>query len=78
MPGLIKMALNLGKEIVNAASSTIKTGKTLSDEDITQKRRDICSKCEYLIKEDLRCSVCGCYLQFKTKVAAAKCPKGKW
>ena len=78
MPNLIKMALNLGKEVVNVATNAAATGKTLAEDKVITERREICNKCEHLLKEDMRCNLCGCYLIFKTKIAAAKCPKGKW
>lgn len=45
--------------------------------DLAEERLAICVKCEYLLPNST-CSLCGCFMQAKTKVAGAECPKGKW
>lgn len=37
-----------------------------------------CSNCELLYKPTHTCKACGCFMLVKTKMAYAKCPKGKW
>ena len=78
MPNIFDLALNLAKEATSIAANTIKTGQTLVDDSTIKQRRSICTDCEHFLKEELRCGICGCYLQFKTKFAVSKCPKGKW
>ena len=48
------------------------------DKAISKKRQEICNGCEYRKKLLNRCSVCGCFLSFKTKLLSAECPVGKW
>ena len=49
----------------------------LHDQDIIDKRWDICQGCEFLTDKN-RCQKCGCFMSVKTKVATASCPIGKW
>jgi hypothetical protein len=58
--------------------------------DKKQKQRlDICNGCEFkrndfklfnviLWKRKAQCKVCKCFLDAKTKIDFASCPKGKW
>ena len=48
----------------------------LYDQDIIDKRREICDGCEF--KLGLNCKKCGCFIKAKTRVATASCPVGKW
>lgn len=47
-------------------------------EDISNNRYDICLQCPELIKATKQCKKCGCFMNIKTKLEAAKCPIGKW
>ena len=46
----------------------------------TEKRRDICRKCEHqkIIIGARFCDICGCAIWGKTLLKAEKCPEGKW
>ncbi|MAH50982.1 hypothetical protein CMI37_34515 [Candidatus Pacearchaeota archaeon] len=48
----------------------------LHDQEVIDKRWDICKGCEFL--NDNKCEKCGCYMKVKTRVATARCPVGKW
>ena len=48
----------------------------LYDQDIIDKRREICDGCEF--KMGLNCTKCGCFIKAKTRVATVACPVGKW
>ena len=48
----------------------------LHDQDIIDKRWDICKGCEFLNND--KCDKCGCFMKVKTRVATARCPIGKW
>ena len=41
-------------------------------------RMTICNQCEHLEQKKKVCNVCGCFMEFKTKIPTAKCPLGKW
>jgi hypothetical protein len=41
------------------------------------KRLAICNRCPYRTRDN-RCTLCGCFVRAKTKVATEKCPNGYW
>lgn len=52
--------------------------KVLSDENIINKRLDVCAGCPELIQLTKQCKQCGCFMNLKTKLQNATCPLGKW
>ena len=50
----------------------------LHDQDIIDKRMEICNGCEFLFKPTGSCKKCGCFVSKKTRVATVACPIGKW
>lgn len=58
------------------ALGILKGDPAFSTEELETKRLSICSSCPNMIKN--RCSVCGCNMKMKVKLAEAKCPKGFW
>jgi len=78
----------LAKTVAQVAKTLVKEGKFLNKN--PEVRMNICMKCECfhnrrcsrdLCKEDKARGIkggCGCYLDAKTKLEAATCPKGKW
>lgn len=49
-----------------------------ASEELFKQRLDICLSCDKLIKLTKQCSMCGCFMPQKTKLAHASCPDGKW
>jgi transcription elongation factor Elf1 len=47
-------------------------------DEVAHERLSICSLCEHFEKDSVRCKICGCYLNIKTKWASESCPIGKW
>ncbi len=49
------------------------------DEDIINKRWDLCKDCEFLLFKS-NCKKCGCFMKAKVRVASASCPLNppKW
>lgn len=47
-----------------------------------EERYLICQKCDDFDQSKFngtgQCKICGCAMAVKTKLASAKCPKGKW
>ena len=66
------------KTIKDSTIGWWKTGKFITPEKLENERNDICSKCEHLIKDSGRCSICGCYTKYKAKFIYSKCPLNKW
>ena len=51
----------------------IKEKYRLSDE-----RMAICNECEHLEQQSKKCKMCGCFMEYKTKLPYVSCPIGKW
>ena len=49
----------------------------IDDEEVLQKRWDICNRCEFLTKNH-RCLKCKCFMRLKTRMGKMKCPIDKW
>lgn len=43
-----------------------------------KRRLDICLSCEHLKKLARQCSLCGCFIDMKTKYTESECPGEKW
>jgi len=77
-PPMSQMVQNVGQSIVRNIHS-VATGNPLNvDESEKSRRLSICNSCEFYIKDQERCSKCGCYMAVKTYLKAEKCPVGKW
>ena len=46
--------------------------------EVYDARMSLCLSCPELIKITSQCKKCGCFMNLKTKIEAAKCPIGKW
>jgi hypothetical protein len=53
-----------------------KTKKT--EKDVSESRFSVCIQCPELIPVVNQCKKCGCFMEIKTKLDAAKCPLDKW
>lgn len=51
--------------------------KKVSNE-VTDQRLAICKECPYLLQLSTQCKKCGCFMNAKARLEAAKCPIGKW
>jgi len=49
-----------------------------ADKEVAILRMQTCLSCPELIKISHQCKKCGCFMDIKTKLSAAKCPIGKW
>ena len=79
-PGLLKMAMN----VLQTAMAVAKAGGSiLVSPEVQQERFRICLDCPELWLPEggrggARCFACGCFIQLKTAIRAADCPRGKW
>lgn len=79
--------MNILDEIAKLAASTVLVEEKV-EPDVAAWRMQICQGCDRLQESNLRCKVCGCYLEVKTfsKVNLNKrgqqeithCPLGRW
>ena len=60
---------------INQAMKDILTMNHVSKEE-QDRRLSICGDCEH--KKGTKCNLCGCFLQYKTKLTNSECPMGKW
>jgi hypothetical protein len=71
-PGLLRMAVSATKAMMRFIGSGLKA----TPADIQQSRMATCQSCEH--HTGLRCRVCGCFTNVKTRMAHEQCPIGKW
>jgi len=71
-PGLLRMAVSATKAMMKFIGSGLKT----TAPDVQQKRMATCQACTH--HTGLRCRVCGCFTNVKTRMAHEQCPIGKW
>lgn len=74
LPSTMQMA----KNFIKSASDHVKNGMKSANEDVINKRLEICDNCDFKIRESNRCGKCGCFLGAKTKWESSSCPIGKW
>lgn len=48
------------------------------EQELADRRMEICLGCPQLIKLTHQCKECGCIMNLKTKLPNAECPLGKW
>jgi tetratricopeptide (TPR) repeat protein len=71
-PGLLRMAMSATRAMANFIGSGMKT----TPPDVQQKRLDTCAACEH--HTGLRCKICGCFTNVKSRMLHEDCPIGKW
>jgi tetratricopeptide (TPR) repeat protein len=71
-PGLLRMAMSATKAMASFVGSGFKT----TPPDLQQKRIQTCAACEH--HTGMRCKVCGCFTQAKSRLLHEDCPIGKW
>jgi hypothetical protein len=66
----------MGLSAARSVTRFIKSGLKLADAETLEARLRACSGCEH--HTGLRCKVCGCFTNVKTRLAPEACPAGKW
>ena len=81
-PSLVDQAKSFGSAMLDTIGAAM-TGKDVVVDMEEQKRRlEICTgtdtkpKCQYF--DQGKCQLCGCFTNFKSKLATSECPDGKW
>lgn len=70
--------------IIDGVLSPILTEQELSvmpTIDNSEERINICKSCPYVMSPEtsfIRCKICNCMLELKTKSEVSRCPIGKW
>jgi tetratricopeptide (TPR) repeat protein len=71
-PGLLRMAMSATKAMANFVGSGFKTAPP----DVQRQRLQTCAACEH--HTGLRCQICGCFTNVKSRMLHEDCPIGKW
>lgn len=71
-PSLLRRAFNATKSLAQFIGSGFKT----ASQEMRRRRLDICAPCEH--HTGMRCRVCGCFTNLKTRLSHEQCPLGKW
>ena len=72
------MGVPLTKDTVSDINKAVKD--VLSMSHVTKqeqgRRLSVCQTCEH--KRGTRCNLCGCFINYKSKLKSSECPLGKW
>jgi tetratricopeptide (TPR) repeat protein len=71
-PSMLRMAMSATKAMANFVGAGFKTATP----ELQQRRLQTCSTCEHYT--GMRCKICGCFIQVKSRMLAEDCPIGKW
>jgi hypothetical protein len=77
-PPLKEMVFGLTDAIKDSIQNLVSRGVILAKEEVADKRMQLCLDCEFFIKDQCRCSKCGCFMKVKTRLDTSKCPVNKW
>lgn len=69
---------NLFYSIKNIATDAINGEEVIVDENVYQKRIEICMNCTYISENKTTCTQCGCVVELKAKFKSNRCPKKYW
>lgn len=73
--------MTLAKNAATAAMQEVKAvaaGQPAVEEAEVTRRLTLCHRCELFLRPQQRCSQCGCYMKFKSRLRSQSCPVGKW
>tara|TARA_R100001082_G_C4293908_1_gene129409 strand:+ start:414 stop:695 length:282 start_codon:yes stop_codon:yes gene_type:complete len=69
-PSMAKMLGNF----VKSSATWIAHGAKIVDAEQYLERLTACKECPHLIKQKMRCGVCGCFIEAKARMKTATCP----
>jgi len=87
MPSAIQMAKNLATAVTEEAQAVLHGEEPVTQEEV-DRRIGICNGCpnftknntslpEHVRKQE-RCTLCGCFMAYKSRLRSQHCPDGKW
>lgn len=77
LPSAGAMAWTAAKAAASEAAARFRGEPALNEKEIS-RRFVICTGCENFRASDNRCSLCGCFAAYKTRLRSQNCPAGKW
>jgi hypothetical protein len=75
-PSKTTIAANAAKALLRNAGAVARFHRVIRSTEEQDANLAICEKCEKFEAE--RCTLCGCFLRFKTALSREHCPIGKW
>jgi hypothetical protein len=79
VPDLVYLELKAkhqGHQFVQAMTGWVQQGCPVVSANEQHRRREICERCPHF--SGTTCKICGCWVDFKKKLATESCPLGKW
>ena len=76
LPGVPTLISNAAATLASSIRHFVGTGVIAASDEQVKKRQASCDTCDK--KRGDRCLECGCFIQLKIALEAAKCPKGRW
>ena len=73
-PSFLQMVKNFSSEI----KEYVKKGAPNVTESQYTERVQECDACPHLERDNMRCGMCGCYVEHKAKWQTANCPDNRW
>ena len=70
----VPMDMETVKSLRRAAKDIVTQNNAPQEEQ--ERRLAICGGCEH--KKGAKCNLCGCFLNYKTRLASSECPMGEW
>jgi hypothetical protein len=77
-PSLKDLAFSLTESIKDTIKGYANTGVIIAEENVINKRIELCTTCPSFQPEHSRCLKCGCFMNVKARLAVSTCPIGKW
>jgi hypothetical protein len=74
--------ISLAKNLVVTTADTVRHvsqgGPLAASSEKIKLRMDTCAACQCFDAKSKRCNLCGCFMELKVKMDAARCPASKW
>ena len=77
LPSATSQLASAAAAVAGAVRAAVAGEQVLAGEQQRMMRLAECSACPN-VRDDWRCSRCGCYLPAKVKLATESCPVGRW
>lgn len=77
-PSLLQQGKNLAEFSFELIKKALETGALQVSDEVKNQRLEICRKCEKYDSEQIRCTECGCFLEYKAGFSLDSCPLEKW
>lgn len=77
-PDFFQQIKNLSDLAAKVAQDFSEGKEIVAIEELQKQRMETCNSCDKYNSEEKRCTLCGCYMEYKTKIASATCPIMKW